>query len=353
MKKMLIEEDEKSKILQKHQDFKKVLQENLENLNRGLVQEQLATGVTSDPVLNGAESAGCISAGRIIMYGGKPAYVKIASKNVPGRYDINDRIVIYNDYTYDVISPKLEKKGTFKWACPGINAAAEKQQQQSTNQLKDEYKSKYGAQEFSEIQFKTKADDPNFYKKISFKGVDTGFLYIPVYQKEFLAKDETGYGAETPQGEILKSLKDKGYILDPTPLQKTSFRKVKFENEDLGGLFPNGIIAYIDPKNLFAKTDDQGVVLGNSKKVINVKECKEIINKYWEDYRDDITGTDVEFNMLKAKVIACKKRYHPNGWGLLGIAGSQVDKKLDVLSRQANEYNNVKAPSRTSKWLLN
>ena len=57
--------------------------------------------------------------------------------------------------------------------------------------------------------------------------------------------------------------------------------------------------------------------------------------------------------MLKAKVIACKKRYHPNGWGLLGIAGNQVDKKLDVLSRQANEYNNVKTPSRTSKWLLN
>jgi len=351
MKKIVILEDEKFKILQKHQDFKKVLQENLENLNRGLVQEQLATGVTSDPVLNGAESAGCVSAGRIIMYGGKPAYVKIASKNVPGRYDINDRIVLYNDFTYDVISPKLEKKGTFKWACPGINAAAEKQQQQSTNQLKDEYKTKRGAQEYSEIQYKTEKDNPNFYTKIPFKGVDTGFLYIPVFQKEFLAS--SGFKEGSPQDEIIKALEKKGYILNPLPLQKTSFRKVKFENEELGGLFPNGIIAYIDPKKLFAKTDVDGVALSNSKNVINVKECKEIINQYWENYRDDITGTDVEFNMLKAKVIACKKRYHPNNWGLLGLAGNQVDKKLDVLSRQANEYNNVKTPSRTSKWLLN
>jgi hypothetical protein len=353
MKKMLIQEDEKSQILQKHQDFKKVLQENLENLNRGLVQEQLATGVTSDPVLNGAESAGCISAGRIIMYGGKPAYVKIASKNVPGRYDVNDRIVIYNDYTYDVISPKLTKKGTFKWACPAINKAAEEKQLQSTTQTKDEYKKTQGAQEYSEIQFKTKADDPTFYTKIPFKGVDTGFLYIPVYKKEFLAKDENDYGKDTPQGEILKALADKGFIINPTPLQKTSFRKVKFENEELGGLFPNGIIAYIDPKKLFTKTDDQGAVLDTSKNIINTKECKEIINQYWENYRDDITGTDVEFNMLKAKVMACKKRYYPNGWGLLGIAGNQIDKKIDVLSRQANEYNNVKTPSRTSKWLLN
>jgi hypothetical protein len=353
MKKMLINEDEKSKILEKHVDFKKVLQESLESLNRGLVQEQLATGVVTDPILNGAEAAGCISGGRIIMYGGKPAYVKIATKASPGRYDVNDRIVVYNNYTYDVISSKLTKKGTFNWNCSGINKSAEEKQSQSITQLKDEFKKKKGAQEYSELEFKTEADNPSFYKKIPFKGVDTGFLYIPNKDREFLATDEKTYDEKTPQGEILKALKDKGYILNPTPLQKTSFRKIKFENEELGGLFPNGLIAYIDPKNLFAKQATDGSVLDATTSVINTKECKEYINQYWENYRDDITGTEIEFNKLKAQVMACKRRYYPNRWGLLGIAGNQIDKKIDVLSRKRNEFDGLTTPSRTSKWLLN
>jgi len=74
MKKIVIQEDEKSSILQKHEDFKKILQENLDHLNRGLVQEQLSTGVISDPVLDGAIKAGCISGGSTITYGGIQAY---------------------------------------------------------------------------------------------------------------------------------------------------------------------------------------------------------------------------------------------------------------------------------------
>lgn len=351
MKKMLINEDEKLQILEKHGDFKKTLQENLENLNRGLVQEQLATGVVTDPILNGAEAAGCITSGRIIMYGGKPAYVKIATKSVPGRYDVDDRIVIYNDYTYEVISPKLTKKGKFNWSCPGINKAAETKKLQSTNLSKDELKQKYGAQEYSEIENKKEADNPNFYKKIPQDGVDTGFLYIPVYQKELLGT--SGYTANSPQSEIISALQKKGYILNPSPLQKPSLRKVKFENEELGGLFPNGIIAYIDPKKLFAKNATDGSTLDKATSVINTKECKDIINQYWEDYRNDETGTDVDFNMLKAQVMACKRKYYPNRWGLLGLANNQIDKKIDVLSRKANEYDGLTTPSRTSKWLLN
>jgi hypothetical protein len=350
MKKMLINEDEKLQILEKHGDFKKNLQENLENLNRGLVQEQLATGVVTDPILNGAEAAGCITSGRIIMYGGKPAYVKIATKSVPGRYDVDDRIVIYNDYTYEVISPKLTKKGKFNWSCPGINKATETKKLQSTNLSKDELKQKYGAQEYSEIENKKEADNPNFYKKIPQDGVDTGFLYIPVYQKELLAT--SGYTANSPQAEIISALQKKGYILNPNPLQRTGLTPVKFDNEQLGGLFPNGIVAYIDKRGLFKKTDEKSEQLPAGGE-INPQECKKLINQYWEDYRDDIFGDDVEFNKKKAQVMACKRRYYPNRWGLLGLAGNQIDKKIDVLSRKANEYDGLTTPSRTSKWLLN
>lgn len=355
MKKILIQEDEKSQILQKHQDFKKVLQENLENLNRGLIQEQVQTGVVSDPILNGAIAAGCISGGQVITYGGKPTYYKVATKDNGQKFIVGDKLLINADFTYDVLSKDNVKKGSFKWACPNMNAAAEAQQQKSVEQIKVEYKNKYGAQEYSEIQYKTKADDPSFYKKVPLKGVDTGFLYIPQFKKDFLAKSEE-YSEGSPQKEILNKLEEKGYIVNPTPLQKTSFRQLKLDsdNPDLGGLFPNGIVVYIDPRGLFNKTskDAEGKPLTASGE-INTKECKDLINQYWENYRDDISGDAIEFNKMKAQVMACKRRYYPNRWGLLGIAGNQIDKKLDVLSRKANEFDGLRAPSRTSKWLLN
>lgn len=356
MKKILIQEDEKSQILQKHQDFKKVLQENLENLNRGLIQEQVQTGVVSDPILNGAIAAGCISGGQVITYGGKPTYYKVATKDNGQKFIVGDKLLINADFTYDVLSKDNVKKGSFKWACPNMNAAAEAQQQKSVEQIKVEYKNKYGAQEYSEIQYKTKADDPSFYKKVPLKGVDTGFLYIPQFKKEFLAVKPEDYPEGSPERDILNGLVKQGYILNPTPLQKTSLDKVKFDSEQLQGLFPNGIVAYIDRKGLFNKRNDAGAVdadLDVTKSEINTKECKDLINQYWENYRDDISGDTIEFNKMKAQIMACKRRYYPNRWGLLGIAGNQIDKKLDVLSRKANEFDGLRAPSRTSKWLLN
>jgi hypothetical protein len=341
MKKILINEDEKIQILEKHVDFKKVLQKNLEILNRGLIQEQLNTGVVTDPILNGAEAAGCISGGRIIMYGGKPAYVKIATKAVPGRYDVNDRIVVYNNYTYDVISSKLTKKGTFNWNCPKINAAAETKKTQSLTDKIAEYKQQRGAQEYKDILYKNEANDPTFYQKIPVEGVETGFLYIPKKDKEYLNTNLETKGYTEAQKDVLSGLTSQQFVLNPTPLQRTAYQKVKFDanSEELQGLFPNGIVAYIDPKNLI--TD------------INPKVCKQYINQYWESYRDDDSGNVIEFTKNKAQVMACKRRYYPNRWGLLGLAGNQIDKKIDVLSRKANEYDGLTTPSRTSKWLLN
>jgi len=352
MKKMLIQEDEKSQILQKHQDFKKVLQENLKSLNRGLIQEQLKTGVVSDPILDGAIAAGCVTGGQVIRYGGKPTYYKVATKDNAQKYIIGDKLLINADFTYDVLSKDNVKKGTYKWACPNMNAATEKVQQKSMDDLKNEYKDKYKAQEYSELQYKSKADDPSVYKKIPFKGVDTNFLYIPLYRKEFLATKPDDYPEGSPEREILQKLVAQGYIIDPTPLQRTGLTPVKFDNEQLGGLFPNGIVAYIDKRGLFKKTDEKSEQLPAGGE-INPQECKKLINQYWEDYRDDISGDDVEFNKKKAQVIACKRRYYPNRWGLLGLAGNQIDKKIDVLSRKANEYDGLTTPSRTSKWLLN
>jgi len=342
MKKILIQEDEKLQILQKHKVFKKVLQENLENLNRGLVQEQLSTGVVSDPILNAAQAAGCISNGNLIKYQGKATYFKVATKDSDkNRYKQGDKLLIYPDYTYTVLGPDNVKKGVYSWTCPEINKAAETKKTQSLTDKIAEYKLQRGAQEYKDILYKNDANDPTFYQKIPVEGVETGFLYIPKKDKEYLNTNLETKGYTEAQKDVLSGLTSQQFVLNPTPLQITAYQKVKFDanSEELQGLFPNGIVAYIDPKNLI--TD------------INPKVCKTYINQYWENYRDDNSGNVINFTKNKAQVMACKRRYYPNRWGLLGIAGNQIDKKIDVLSRKANEYDGLTTPSRTSKWLLN
>lgn len=120
-KKFIINEEEKSEILKKHTDFKKILEEELSNLSRGLIQEQFNTGIVSDPLLSAAEKAKCISNGRMISWEGKPGYFKVATADREGRFSIGDKLVIYNDYTYEVYPKDGSKRKKFTWSCPQIN----------------------------------------------------------------------------------------------------------------------------------------------------------------------------------------------------------------------------------------
>jgi len=340
MKNNLISESDITEILSMHKSLK---EQN---------KDKAALDLSADLVqLRKAITAGCLKGGKILTNANQTKYVYRATTK-------SGKIV---DFTADMNYKFDDGSKSGKWKCDEIakmeataaqSAADTAMKAKSLTDKIAELKKEYNAQEYKDLLYKDKANDPTFYQKIPLEGVESGFLYIPNKDKEYLTLSLSGK-TDTPQGEIIKALEDKGYILNPTPLQKTSFRKIKFENEELGGLFPNGIIAYIDPKKLFAKTDAEGVELQGAKSVINTKECKEFINQYWENYRDDDTGTDVEFNKLKAQVMACKRRYYPNRWGLLGIAGNQIDKKIDVLSRKRNEFDGLTTPSRTSKWLLN
>lgn len=327
MKNNIISESDITEILSMHKSLKEQ-----DNAKAGL-------DASSDVVkLRKAITAGCLKGGRILTNANQTKYVYRATSK-------SGKIV---DFTADMNYKFDDGSKTGKWKCDEIaqmdanvakTTAQTAQQQKNSDTKKEEYKKQYGAQEYSEILYKTKADDSTFYEKIQFPGVETGFLYIPKKEKGFINPDNTAYSEA--QKDIIQGLKDQGYIVNPTPLQKTSYKQVKFDenSEELRGLFPNGIVAYIDPKNLI--TD------------INPKVCKEYINQYWENYRDDDSGNVIEFTKNKAQVMACKRRYYPNRWGLLGLAGNQIDKKIDVLSRKANEFDGVTTPSRTSKWLLN
>jgi len=114
MKKILISEQEKNEILNKHKNFKKILENELEKLNRGLTLEQ-----TSDTdVLDAAQTVGCLRNGKIETVGGKEGYVKIAKGSIPGIIEVGDKVVQYADFTFFVY-PKGSQtpKGPYKWEC--------------------------------------------------------------------------------------------------------------------------------------------------------------------------------------------------------------------------------------------
>ena len=118
MKKILISEQEKNEILNKHKNFKKILENELEKLNRGLTLEQ-----TSDKdVLDAAETVGCLRNGKIEPIGGKEGYVKIAKGSIPNIIEVGDKVVQYADFTFFVY-PKGSQtpKGPYKWECDKLD----------------------------------------------------------------------------------------------------------------------------------------------------------------------------------------------------------------------------------------
>jgi hypothetical protein len=329
MKNNLISESDITEILSMHKSLKEQ-----DNAKSGL-------DASSDVVkLRKAITAGCLKGGRILTNANQTKYVYRATSK-------SGKIV---DFTADMNYKFDDGSKTGKWKCDEIakmevktaqtTADTAKKAQSLTDKIA-EYKLQRGAQEYKDILYKNDANDPTFYQKIPVEGVETGFLYIPKKDKEYLNTNLETKGYTEAQKDVLSGLTSQQFVLNPTPLQITAYQKVKFDanSEELQGLFPNGIVAYIDPKNLI--TD------------INPKVCKNYINQYWESYRDDISGNVIEFTKNKAQVMACKRRYYPNRWGLLGLANNQIDKKIDVLSRKANEYDGLTMPSRTSKWLLN
>ena len=213
MKNNIISEAEITEILSMHKSLKE--QDNT----------KIAADVTADLVLlRKAITAGCLKSGRILTNPTQTKYVYRATTK-------SGKTV---DFTADMNYKFEDGSKTGKWKCDEIaqidaKTAETAQQQKNTSVKKDEYKKQFGAQEYSEILYKTKADDPTFYEKIQFPGVETGFLYIPKKEKQFINPENANYSEA--QKDVIKGLKDQGYILNPTPLQKTSYKQVKFDEK--------------------------------------------------------------------------------------------------------------------------
>jgi len=312
--KFIINEEEKSEILKKHTDFKKILKEELSNLNRGLVSEQFNTGVAKDPLLSAAEKAGCISNGKTIQLQGKPpGYFKVASVDRQGRYSIGDKLVIYNDYTYEVFPKDGSTRKKFTWSCPQINQDTEAQAE-SARKAEEAKK----AQELSNLDSRQKA--------------------------------------------FIKTYTDEGYVIDPTPIdfRTKKLRRVQAgEIPGLESLFPKGLNIYQD---LTSVKDSEAATAFDTradKMSKDVNTCKQLVEKFWKYYQEGEEGDlqDTLFLKLRTDVQSCIKWY-PKWEGLedgtlgIGSGRNHLNNIIDVLTGKKTEYKGSTIPSRTTGYLL-
>jgi hypothetical protein len=311
--KFIIKEEEKSEILKKHTDFKKTLQEELSNLNRGLVNEQFNTGVVKDPLLAAAEKAKCISGGKQITWEGKPGYYKVATADREGRFSIGDKLVIYNDYTYEVYPKDGSKRKKFTWSCPQINQDSEAQTAAAKKAEEDKKAAEQAGMTFR--------------------------------QKEFT-----------------DGLVAQGYVINPSEWEITSKRLEKQDIEKIPGLkdlFKNGLNVYFDPTKI--KGSNIAAYKERAASMTpDVNTCKDFVETFWDDYKGGGEGNlqDTQFVDVRNKVKACANKYYPkwNGLegGVLGIGSGQnhLNNIIDVLTGKKTEYKGTVIPSRTTGWLL-
>lgn len=310
--KFIIKEEEKSEILKKHTDFKKTLQEELSNLNRGLVNEQFNTGVVKDPLLTAAEKAKCISNGKQITWEGKPGYYKVATADREGRFSIGDKLVIYNDYTYEVYPKDGSKRKKFTWSCPQINQDSEAQSAAAKKAEEDRK-----AQEQTDLS--------------------------------------------TKQKDFIKMLTDQGYVIDPSP---KDFASKRLKPVQLGTIpkldiiFPKGLNVYYDPTTI-STSDNTAYAERAASMSKDVNTCKKLVEKFWADYQEGGEGDlqDTLFVKLRNDVQSCLKWYPK--WdgledGVLGIGSGQnhLNNIIDVLTGKKTEYKGSQIPSRTTGYLL-
>jgi len=336
MKRIVLQESEKTEILNQHNRFKNILKETLDKKNKGLGIDDSLLEQTQDPIQpptgdalirKAQQVCNTLKSGKLFkLNNGTLALNVKASVDGPmdsttskPKYVAGDVLIYQNNMNYDVYdgvkvaSGDWQKKGTYRWKCSAIN---------------QEYDTQTAAAK--EAEAKKKAEEQS--------GLDLG-------KKEFI-----------------KMLTDQGYIIKPTPGQIASNRLKPVQLGTIPNLekyFREGLDVYYDPtkrstSNVNAYKERAG------KMVADVNTCKEIIETYWGDYSGGGEGdlTDTQFLDTKNQAQACANKYYPkwNGLqgGVLGIGSGQnnLNDIIDVLTGRKTDYKGTGIPSRTTGWLL-
>ena len=309
-KKVLIEDIEKTRILELHNKYKNFLND--------VILEQVTPSAPVAPVKQKtsqdaknffrlAQSSGCLTDtnlkyDEVLQTKDGKFYIRGWSKSKQGMVK-----KVYDDYTWKIVDPddttNIIVQG--KWSCDATEQMVEKVKQQASTQ--------------ASVKQKLDTNQADIIQRWKYRG------YIP-------ESEATTQQVDTYELVQVKPVGDPNF---PQGLKM-------YYNPTIGKKESTTVIKTFDSLNTIIK--DQS---------ITKKSCRPQIEQYWKSFKQkDTLKVDPETLKTANNIIRSCKSQHYGNWGILG-GGKKWDEILDVLSRKPNSsYENTRPPERNSPWLL-
>ena len=324
MKKFLIEETEKSRILEMH---KSLMNEQTDSNNTS-IKDQLQSFIDQ----------GCFPSGTpkvVTMKSTNPQKtfaIKVESTKTPGKFRyffIDNTVGQKENETFTML--------TSKWSCDTNKIQKDKEKNDATlnastenlNRIKKEGNWSTKEELIASGETEQNIANPAMYEKMMVGNVT-------IYRNKSLSG--IGSGLTASQKSVISDWGNKGYKLrnELTPEEAKTF-KSKVVSPASDGIFSQDLIMYFDPNAV------QGVKSGETKVSITTviqnavesriptdkKDCKQTIEAYYISWKKKRPLAPNEFNALKEKAQACKNEFYGD-WGPIG--GGKVDNIIDIMT---------------------
>lgn len=324
MKKFLIEDTEKSRILEMH---KSLMNEQTDSNNTS-IKDQLQAFIDQ----------GCFPSGTpkvVTMKSTNPQKtfaIKVESTKTPGKFRyffIDNTVGQKENETFTML--------TSKWSCDTNKLKKDKEKNDATlsastenlNRIKKEGNWSTKEELIASGETEQNIANPAMYEKMIVGNVT-------IYRNKSL--NSIGSGLTASQISIINDWGKQGYKLrnELTPEEAKTF-KSKVVSPASEGIFSQDLIMYFDPNAV------QGVKSGETKVSITTviqnavesriptdkKDCKQTIEAYYISWKKKRPLAPNEFNALKEKAQACKNEFYGD-WGPIG--GGKVDNIIDIMT---------------------
>jgi hypothetical protein len=321
MKKFLIEEIEKNKILSMHKALMNEQKISLE-------EQDVKAGINSqEDILRKSVQAGCLRNGKILTNADRSKFVYRATTKS------GKEVEFLSDMTYKFRDGS--KSG--RWDCPQLSnlEASQAAAQQTAADIESKIQSeiKKGWKKIETL--KSEGVDLTTLDKVFDKIVIGNVaLFRPKGSSTTFTPGTSTSDFNNDQQSFVDTFIAKGYKLNPTRLEQNSL--VKVTGEQLGApadLFPNGLVMWYDPNKQSTISGGENSILSDilDNQSINRTTCRKNVKDFFELYRRR-NSTQVDpatVDRAKRIVQACRDE-HYGKWGVTG--GKNVDDMLDILS---------------------
>lgn len=208
---------------------------------------------------------------------------------------------VFDDYTWEVVDPTGKQLSSGRWTCDNTPAKPDPDK------------------------------DQNEKLKKYFEGWVQYFKGQPQYQEVEVVSE-----------------------LDATPVQKSTYKQISIPNsaKDTG----TEKFVYISAKKV-ESSSGEGPNQAQSRKDIQQKadyskdECEKILEQWYQNYSTKPDDFDkAYFDVERPKAMYCKRRFYKK-WGVDFNSG-RLNKIIEFMSRQRDEFEGRTSPSMRSSWKL-